>query len=333
MAYQSIFRPDLFAGQVIIVTGGGSGIGRCTAHELASLGATVALVGRKPEKLASVAAEIAEDGGMASAPPVRHPRGGDGAGPRSPAFSSAHGRIDGLVNNAGGQFQAPLADISQKGWETVVRTNLTGGFLMARECYTQWMRAHGGVDRQHRRRHVEGHARHGPLGRRARRHGQLHRRRRRPNGAPRACASTRWRPAGSPRPASTPIPPSVQAMLRTLRNHTPLQRFGTEAEVSAAIVFLLSPAAGFISGDTLRVDGAAPNAKRHVDLAAARPLQALERLPPLRSSPSCCGRSDAPRQPQQRSSSRGGRDPAAVAVGCRATRDAEVCVGCPPPRA
>ena len=63
-------------------------------------------------------------------------------------------------------------------------------------------------------------------------------------------------------------PENVQAMLRTLRNHTPLQRFGTEAEVSAAIVFLLSPAAGFISGDTLRVDGAAPNAKRHVDLEA-----------------------------------------------------------------
>ncbi len=61
MVYQSIFRPDLFAGQVIIVTGGGSGIGRCTAHELASLGATVALVGRKAEKLAKVAAEIAED--------------------------------------------------------------------------------------------------------------------------------------------------------------------------------------------------------------------------------------------------------------------------------
>ena len=69
MVYQSIFRPDLFAGQVIIVTGGGSGIGRCTAHELASLGATVALVGRKPDKLASVAAEMSEDGGTASTHP------------------------------------------------------------------------------------------------------------------------------------------------------------------------------------------------------------------------------------------------------------------------
>jgi citronellol/citronellal dehydrogenase len=55
-------------------------------------------------------------------------------------------------------------------------------------------------------------------------------------------------------------------MLRSLKRHTPLQRLGTEAEVSAAIVFLLSPAAAFISGETLRVDGAAPNAKRHHEL-------------------------------------------------------------------
>ena len=65
MAYDSIFKADLFAGQTIIVTGGGSGIGRCTAHELAALGAQVLLVGRKADKLKSVAAEIAEDGGQA----------------------------------------------------------------------------------------------------------------------------------------------------------------------------------------------------------------------------------------------------------------------------
>ena len=54
MPYQSVFRPGLFKGQTIIVTGGGSGIGRCTAHELAALGANVVIVGRTPEKLDAV---------------------------------------------------------------------------------------------------------------------------------------------------------------------------------------------------------------------------------------------------------------------------------------
>ena len=67
MSYQSIYRPDLFAGQTIIVTGGGSGIGRCTAHELAALGAHVVLVGRAIEKVEAVRAEIAADGGSADA--------------------------------------------------------------------------------------------------------------------------------------------------------------------------------------------------------------------------------------------------------------------------
>src|ERR1700755_3100124 len=63
MPYQSVFRPDLFKGQTIIVTGGGSGIGRCTAHELVALGANVAILGRTSEKLAEVKAEIEADGG------------------------------------------------------------------------------------------------------------------------------------------------------------------------------------------------------------------------------------------------------------------------------
>src|SRR5262245_11094565 len=143
--YRSVFRPGLFAGQVMIVTGGGSGIGRCTAHELASLGAIVALVGRKPEKLEQVAAEIAGDTGQPASTHVCDIRIEEQVVSTVAAILQRHARIDGLVNNAGGQFAAPLADISQKGWETVVRTNLTGGFLMARECYTQWMRQHGGA--------------------------------------------------------------------------------------------------------------------------------------------------------------------------------------------
>ena len=67
MGYRSIFHPELFKDRNIIVTGGGSGIGRCTAHEIASLGAHVVLVGRKQEKLDHVLGEIVEDGGNASA--------------------------------------------------------------------------------------------------------------------------------------------------------------------------------------------------------------------------------------------------------------------------
>jgi citronellol/citronellal dehydrogenase len=66
MAYRSVFRPDLFAGQVV-VTGAGSGIGRCTAHELAALGARTVLIGRTPEKLAAVVDEIRADGGAPTA--------------------------------------------------------------------------------------------------------------------------------------------------------------------------------------------------------------------------------------------------------------------------
>ena len=61
-----------------------------------------------------------------------------------------------LVNNAGGQYPSPLAMISAKGWDAVVRNNLTGGFLMARECFTQWMARPRRRHRQHHRRHLVG---------------------------------------------------------------------------------------------------------------------------------------------------------------------------------
>jgi citronellol/citronellal dehydrogenase len=142
--YRSVFHPALFAGQTVIVTGGGSGIGRCTAHELASLGATVALVGRKIEKLTAVQAEIAAAGGKASCH-VCDIRDEPGVKGTVAEILAQHGAIHHLVNNAGGQFPALARDLTLKGWEAVVKNNLTGGFLMARECYTQWMEAHGGA--------------------------------------------------------------------------------------------------------------------------------------------------------------------------------------------
>ena len=137
--HQSVFRPGLFEGQVFIVTGGGSGIGRCTAHELAALGARVALVGRKQEKVDAVKAEIEEDGGIASAHACDI-REEESVKATVKAMIDEHGGLNGVVNNAGGQFASPLTGINQKGWETVVRTNLTGGFLISREAYTQALR-------------------------------------------------------------------------------------------------------------------------------------------------------------------------------------------------
>src|SRR3979409_1946971 len=118
MSYDSIYRRDLFRDHVVVVTGGGSGIGRCTAHELASLGAHVAIVGRKIEKLEQVRDEIEEDGGTVSihACDIRDEEGVIATVTR---VLKSTGRIDGLVNNAGGQYRAGLETISTKGFEAV----------------------------------------------------------------------------------------------------------------------------------------------------------------------------------------------------------------------
>lgn len=257
--YRSVFAPGLFAGKVVVVTGGGSGIGRCIAHELAALGAHAVLIGRKLEKLHETAGEIVADGGRASfhACDIRDE---ETVKNTVQAVIAVHGRIDALVNNAGGQYITPLEQISGKGWDAVINTNLTGGFLMARECYLQSMQQHGGAivnivaDFWGSMPNM-GHS-----------------------GAARAgmvsfteTAAAEWARSGVRVNAVAPgyiassgmdhYPPEAGPMLRSLRDTVPLGRFGTEAETSAAVVFLLSPAASFISGEVLRVDGARPQVR------------------------------------------------------------------------
>lgn len=280
MTYRSVFSPGLFAGKVVLVTGGGSGIGRCTAHELAALGAHVVLVGRQLPKLQDVAGEIVADGGRASfhTCDIR-----DEAAVKDVVQATvvAHGRIDGLVNNAGGQYIAPAETITAKGWDAVIQTNLTGGFLVARECYLQSMQAHGGAivnivaD-------IWGSM-----------PGMAH------SGAARAgmvsfteTAALEWAKAGVRVNAVAPgyiassgmdhYPAEAQPMLRTMRKTVPLGRFGNEAETSAAIVFLLCPAASFISGTVLRVDGARPQVRMGWgDVAAAPEVQERDAVRPF----------------------------------------------------
>src|SRR5512143_2597532 len=102
MTYDSVYRPGLFNGRIIVVTGGGSGIGRCTAHELRSLGARIALIGRTRAKLDQVKEELGGDA-FTFAGDLREEAEVKAA---VDAVLTWAGRIDGLVNNAGGQFPA-----------------------------------------------------------------------------------------------------------------------------------------------------------------------------------------------------------------------------------
>ncbi|MCO5099713.1 MAG: SDR family oxidoreductase [Burkholderiaceae bacterium] len=285
-AYRSAFRPGLFEGRVVLVTGGGSGIGRCTAHELSALGASIALVGRTPGKLEEVAIELRNSGTR-----ITHHRLDirDEASVQRVVGEvlREHGGLHGVVNNAGGQFPAAAESISLNGWEAVVRTNLGGGFLVAREAYRQFLRDNGGAIVNLIADMWGGMP------------GMAH------SGAARAgmlnlteSLAVEWARSGVRVNAVAPgwiassgldrYPPETVAQLRRLRRTVPLQRFGTEAEVSAAIVFLLSPAAAFITGSCIRVDGGVPNA-RHTwpaqpiehDSDATRPFDAF----PLASHP------------------------------------------------
>jgi citronellol/citronellal dehydrogenase len=255
MTYRSVFRPGLFAGRTIIVTGGGSGIGRCTAHELKSLGARIALIGRTAEKLEQVKAELEDPDTYTFAADLRDEARVKMAVDGVLAWG---GRIDGLVNNAGGQFPAPLVDISLNGWNAVVANNMTATFLMSKQVYLSSMEATGGA--------IVNVGADFELGIPGMGH----------NGAARAgqtnftyTASVEWAHAGVRVNSVIPgfiassgldrYPERAHDALRNVRGHIPLKRHGTESEIAGAIVYLLSDAAAYVTGIALRVDGGLHN--------------------------------------------------------------------------
>jgi citronellol/citronellal dehydrogenase len=279
--YRSVFRQSLFTGKTVVVTGAGSGLGRCTTHELVGLGAGLALVGRNQEKLDAVRDElVAIYPGSARLLSTHSCDIRDEVRVRQTVTDvlAVHGKIDGLFNCAGGQFPAALESISSNGWDAVVRNNLSGTFLMSRECFVQSMAGNGGAIVNMLADIWGGMP------------GMAH------SGAARAgvqnlteSAACEWGYAGVRVNAVAPgfiasngldsYDEAYRSVLRNMKTKVPLQRFGTEAELSAAVVFLLSEAAGFITGSVIRVDGGVPNA-RHT-----WPLKPAERTFPFDGFP------------------------------------------------
>jgi citronellol/citronellal dehydrogenase len=250
-----IFQPGLLDGQVAVVSGGGSGLGRATALELAALGARVVVCGRREEPLEETVG--AAEGGRveACACDIREE---DQVDALVEAVLERHGRIDLLVNNAGGQYMSPAEDITPKGFRTVIRLNVEGTWLMTHAVATRAMipDARGG-----KIVNVTLSPHHGLPG-------MAH------SSAARAAVenltrvlSIEWSRFGirlvalaagqfATETLRTKYPkPVVEGVAGTI----PLGRLGTEEEFAWLVAYLASPAGDFVSGTVLTIDGARDN--------------------------------------------------------------------------
>ena len=134
-----IFADGVLCGQVAVVTGGGTNLGKAAAAELLACGAQVVIVGRRLEVLDQACEEL---GSGCSAVPgdIRDP---DGARRIVAQATERHGGLDFLLNNAGGQYFVPAEAITAKGWRAVHRLNVTGTYAMCQAAYELAMKPAG----------------------------------------------------------------------------------------------------------------------------------------------------------------------------------------------
>lgn len=256
MSEPSIYRDGLFAGKVAFITGGGTGIGLSIARELRMLGASVVIGSRKEANLEAGVAELEKLSGpgrvLSHTCNIREEESIDAA---VDFALSELGQIDFLVNNGGGQFPAPAMGINKKGWNAVIDTNLTGTFMMSKAVAMKAMMSGGGgaivniIAQMWNGFPMMAHT-----------------------GAARAGVENltktlafEWSAGGIRVNAVAPgviLSSGIDNYSEENRkfffesiDHIPAGRLGTVREVSSAVVYLLSPAAGFITGTTLCVDG------------------------------------------------------------------------------
>lgn len=249
-----VFRDDLLRAQVAIVSGGGSGIGRAIALELASLGAEVVICGRREGPLHDTAA-LDPSGRIEAA--VCDIREEDQVSTLVDRVLARHSHIDLLVNNAGGQFLAPAEEITPKGFRTVMRLNVEGTWLMTHTVATRAMIPAGG-----------GKVVSITLSPHNGLPGMAH------SSAARAAVenlmrtlSVEWARHGILCNAIAPGQIGTETMLTKypkqivdmVTSTIPLGRLGSEREIAWMVAYLASPAGDFTSGAVITVDGSRDN--------------------------------------------------------------------------
>jgi len=255
-AASEIFAPGMLSGRSVLITGGGTGLGRATALELARCGASVTIAGRRGDVLAQAAEAIATQTGAVLGAAVGDIRERDGARRLVGEVLERAGRLDVLVNNAGGQFFSPAELIAAKGWRAVWRLNVEGMLNMAEAAFELALgpAAAGTVINVTLSPH------HGMPG-------MAH------SGAARATVEAltrelaqRWAASGVAVAAvavgifDTEVMVKYPASVRAgMSGSVPLQRMGTVAEHAWLVALLASPLGAAFSGSTVTLDGARDN--------------------------------------------------------------------------